>query len=89
MATNYRVWIAGVLAALALVLVAVAAVIPFMHEPPAGTIGSIATLMIAAEILAALAILVVGKELYAKLWERLQALRAELSEQASQEKHDE
>lgn len=82
-------WVAAALAALALLLVALAAAIPFMQEPPAGRIGSIATLVIAAEILAALAILVVGKELYTKLWERLQALRAELSEHSSQEKHDE
>ena len=84
-----RLWVAGTLAALALLLVAVAAAVPFMDEPPAGVVGSIATLVIAAEILAALAILVVGRELYTKLWEKIEALRAELSEQSSKENEHE
>ena len=80
-----RLWIAGALAALALLLVAFAAVVPFMDEPPAGIAGSIAGLFIAAEILAALAILVAGRELYARLRAKLDELRAELSEQPSKE----
>lgn len=80
---KHRVWIAGALAAVALVLAAVAAAVPFMEAPPGGVVGSIATLVIAAEVAAALAILVVGRELYAKLWAKLQSMRAELSEQTS------
>lgn len=77
---RYRIWIACVLAAVALVLVAVAFIVPFMDAPPAGVAGSIAGFLIAAEIFAALAIIVVGRELYGKLWAKLQAMRAELSE---------
>ncbi len=83
MGVKHRVWIAGVLAAVALVLAGIAAAVPFMDAPPGGALGSIATLVIAAEVSAALAILVVGKELYAKLWAKLQAMRAELSEQST------
>jgi len=86
---SYRVWAAGVLAALALLLVAVAAAVPFLDELPAGMAGSIATLVIAAEILAALAILVGGKAMYATLRAKLQSLREELSEKPSKEKHHE
>jgi protein-S-isoprenylcysteine O-methyltransferase Ste14 len=77
---RYRIWIAGALAAVALVLAGVAVSVPFMDAPPGGVVGSVATLFIAAEIFAALAIVVVGRELYGKLWAKLQAMRAELSE---------
>ena len=76
----FRLWIAGALAAVALVLAAIAVIVPFMDEPPGGVAGSIATLFVAAEVFAALAIIVVGRELYGKLWARLQSMRAELSE---------
>ena len=68
---------------------AVAAAVPFMESPPAGVAGAIATLVIASEILAALAILVVGRELYMKLWAKLQSMRAELSEKTSKENNHE
>ena len=74
MRARYRLWIAGVLATVAVVLAAIAAAVPFMDEPPGGVVGSIATLMIAAEVFAALAILIVGKELYGKLWAKLQSM---------------
>lgn len=77
---KYRLWAAGIFAAIALALVAIAAAVPFMDDPPAGVAGSIATLVIVAEIFAAIAILVVGRELYAKLWAKLRAMREELSE---------
>lgn len=80
---RYRLWIAGVLAAVALVLAAVAFLVPFMDAPPGGVAGSIATVLIAAEVFAALAIIVVGRELYGKLWAKLQAMRAELSEEST------
>ncbi len=83
MGVKHRLWIAGALAAVALVLAAIAAAVPFMEAPPGGVVGSIATLVIAAEVSAALAILVIGKELYGKLWAKLQSMRAELSEQSS------
>lgn len=78
-----RLWAAGVLATAALVLLAAALAVPFLDDPPAGVTGSVATLLVAAEVLAALAILAVGRELYGKLWARLRALRAELSEQTT------
>jgi hypothetical protein len=80
---RYRYWFAGVLAAVALLLAGIAAAVPFMDEPPAGIVASVATLLIAAEVFAALAILVVGRELYVKLWAKLQAMRGELSENSS------
>ena len=81
---RYRLWIAGVLAAVALVLAAIAFLVPFMDAPPGGVVGSVATLFIAAEVFAALAIIVVGRELYGKLWAKLQAMRAELSEESTE-----
>ena len=75
-----RLWIAGAFAAVALVLLAIVVAVPFMDEPPGGIAGSIATLLIAAEVCAFIAILVVGRELYGKLWAKLQAMRADLSE---------
>lgn len=67
----------------------IAAAVPFMDDPPAGIAGSIATLVIAAEIAAAIALVVIGRELYTKLWARLQALREELSEPPKKgEDHD-
>lgn len=77
---RFRLWTAGIFAAVALILVGIAAAVPFMDDPPAGIAGSIATLVIAAEIAAAIALVVIGRELYTKLWARLQALREELSE---------
>ena len=77
---RFRLWAAGIFAAVALALVGIAAAVPFMDDPPAGIAGSIATLIIAAEIAAAIALLIVGRELYTKLWTRLQAMREELSE---------
>jgi uncharacterized membrane protein len=74
---KYRLWIAGLLAAIALLLAAIAAAVPFMDEPPGGLAGAIATLLIAAEIFAALAFVVVGKPLYAKIWEKLQSMRSD------------
>jgi hypothetical protein len=72
-----RLWIAGALAAVALMLAAIAVAVPFMEHPPGGIVGAIATLVIAAEVFAALAILIVGKELYAKIWAKLQAMRSD------------
>ena len=80
---RYRLWIAGVLAAAALALTAIAFLVPFMDAPPGGVVGSVATILIAADVFAALAIIVVGRELYGKLWAKLQAMRAELSEESS------
>ncbi len=77
---RYRLWAAGFFGAVALVLVAIAGYVPFMDEPPAGVAGSIATLIVAAEISAFIALLLIGRELYLKLWKRLQEMRAELSE---------
>ena len=77
---RFRLWAAGIFATVALILVGIAAAVPFMDDPPAGIAGSIATLVIAAEIAAAIALVVIGRELYTKLWARLQALREELSE---------
>ena len=74
---RYRLWIAGVLAAVAVILAAIAAAVPFVDEPPGGVAASIATLVIAAEVFAALAILVVGKELYGKIWVKLQSMRSD------------
>jgi hypothetical protein len=71
-----RLWIAGVLAVVALVLATIAAAVPFMQDPPGGVVAAIATLVIAAEVFAALAILIVGKELYAKIWAKLQSMRS-------------
>lgn len=65
------------LAAVALILAAIAAAVPFMKDPPGGIVGAIATLVIAAEVFAALAILIVGKELYAKIWTKLQSMRSD------------
>ena len=80
---RYRLWGAGVFAALALGLVAVAGLVPFMDDPPAGVAGSVAALVIAAEIAAAIALLLIGRELYLKLWKRLQEMRAELSDSSA------
>ncbi len=77
MQAKHRLWIAGVLAAVALILAAVAATVPFMDEPPGGVAASIAVLVVAAEVFAALAILIVGKELYGKLWAKLQSMRSD------------
>ncbi len=74
---RYRLWIAGVLAVVAITLAAIAAVVPFLEEPPGGVAASIATLLIAAEVFAALAILIVGKEMYGKLWAKLQSMRSD------------
>lgn len=74
---RHRLWIAGVCAAVALLLVAVTVAVPFMEEPPGGVMGSIATLLIVAEVFAALAILIVGKELYGKIWAKLQSMRSD------------
>jgi hypothetical protein len=71
------------LAALALLLAAIAVAVPFMEETPGGIVGSMATLLIVAEVFAGLAILVVGKELYGKIWAKLQSMRAELAGQSS------
>jgi hypothetical protein len=68
---------AGALAGVALALAAMAAAVPFMEHPPGGVAGAVAALVIAAEIFAAAAILIVGKELYAKIWAKLQAMRTE------------
>lgn len=78
MQVGHRLWIAGALAAVAVLLAVIALAVPFMDDPPAGVVGSIATLLIVAEVFAALAILVVGRELYAKIWAKLQSMRAEL-----------
>lgn len=75
-----RLCIAGAFAAAALVLLAIVVAVPFMDEPPGGIAGSIATFLIAAEVCAFVAILFVGRELYGKLWAKLQAMRAELRE---------
>ncbi len=77
MRARHRIWIASVLATVAIVLVTIAFAVPFMETPPGGVVGSIATLMIAAEVFAALAILIVGKELYGKLWAKLQSMRSD------------
>ncbi len=77
--TVYRLWIAGVFAAIALTLAAIAVAVPFMDEPPGGVVGAIATLFIAAEVFAALAIVLVGKEVYAKIRVKLQSMRSELT----------
>ncbi len=77
MPARFRIWIAGVLAAVALILAAIAAAVPFMDEPPGGVAVSVATLVIAAEVFAALAILIVGKELYGKIWAKLQSMRSD------------
>jgi len=74
---KYRLWTAGLLAVVALLLAAVAAAVPFMDEPPGGVAGAIATLLIAAEVFAALAIVAVGKPLYAKLRDKLQSMRSD------------
>ena len=81
--TRQRLWIAGLLAAIALVLAGTAAVVPFMDAPPGGVVGSLATLLIVAEVFAALAILVVGRELYGRLMAKLRAMRAELQAETS------
>jgi hypothetical protein len=69
------------LAAVALTLAAIAAAVPFMDEPPGGVAGAIAALAIGAEVFAALAIVIVGKQRYtklrAKLWAKLQAMRSD------------
>ena len=83
MQAKHRLWLAGVLAAVAVVLAGIAFAVPFMDQPPGGIVGSLATLFIVAEVFAALAILVVGKELYGKIWAKLQSMRAELSENSS------
>jgi len=72
-----RLWIAGALAGVALALAAMAAAVPFMENPPGGVAGAVAALVMAAEIFAALAILIVGKEFYARIWAKLQAMRSE------------
>ena len=87
--TRQRLWIAGVLAAIALVLAGIAAVVPFMDAPPGDVAGSLATLLIVAEVFAALAILVVGRELYGKLMAKLRAMRAELQAETSRGKDNE
>ena len=74
---RFRLWIAGVFAAVALLLAAVTVAVPFMEAPPGGVAGSIATLLIVAEVFAALAILIVGKELYGKIWAKLQSMRSD------------
>jgi len=74
---RYRLWIAGVLATVAVILAVIAAVVPFMDEPPGGVAASIATLVIVAEVFAALAIIVVGKELYGKIWAKLLSMRSD------------
>ena len=75
--TRYRLWIAGVMAAVAIVLAAIAAAVPFLEAPPGGVAASIATLFIAAEVFSALAILIVGKDLYGKIWAKLQSMRSD------------
>ena len=75
MRVKTRLWIAGTLATVALALAAIAVAVPFMEAPPGGVMGSVATLVIVAEVFAALAILVVGKELYGKIWAKLQSMR--------------
>lgn len=74
---RHRLWIAGVSAAVALLLVAVTVAVPFMEAPPGGVVGSIAMLLIVAEVFAALAILIVGKELYGKIWAKLRSMRSD------------
>ncbi len=76
MRAKSRLWIAGTLAAVALVLAAIAVAVPFMQAPPGGVVASVATLVIVAEVFAALAIFVVGKELYGKIWAMLQSMRS-------------
>ena len=75
MRVKTRLWIAGTLATVALALAAIAVAVPFMEATPGGVMGSVATLVIVAEVFAALAILVVGKELYGKIWAKLQSMR--------------
>ena len=75
MRVKTRLWIAGTLATVALALAAIAVAVPFMEAPPGGVMGSVAILVIVAEVFAALAILVVGKELYGKIWAKLQSMR--------------
>ena len=89
LSSRHRFWIAGVLAAVALVLAGIAATVPFMDAPPGGVVASLTTLLIIAEVFAALAILVVGRELYGKIMAKLQTMRAELSEQASKGENNE
>jgi len=74
-----RLWIAGTLAAVALLLAAIAVAVPFMEARPGGVAGSIATLVVVAEVFAALAILVVGKEAYGKILAKLQSMRSDNS----------
>ena len=76
MRLKIRLWIAGTLAAVALVLAAIAVAVPFMQAPPGGVVGSIATLVIAAEVFAALAVVVAGKQVYGKIWAKLQSMRS-------------
>ena len=76
MRVKTRFWIAGTLATVALALAAIAVAVPFMEAPPGGVAASIATLVIVAEVFAALAILVVGKEVYGKIWAKLQSMRS-------------
>ena len=84
-----RLWIAGAFGAATLVLLAIVVAVPFMDDPPGGIAGSIATLLIAAEVCAFITLLVIGRELYGKLWAKLQAMRAELREDSQRgNKHE-
>ena len=80
MQKKVRLWIGGSLAAAAIVAVLLAAVVPFMGLSGGKTAAVIAALVIAAEVLAAVALLVLGKEIY----RHIQAKLRELKEKAAQ-----
>lgn len=80
MQKKVRLWIGGSLAGAAIVAVLLAAVVPFMGLSGGKTAAVIAALVIAAEVLAAVALLVLGKEIY----RHIQAKLRELKEKAAQ-----
>jgi len=72
---RHRFWIGWLLAALSVASLAAAIAVPFFELSFAWAAGSVATLVILAEVLAALAFVALGKDLYRWLRESIESLQ--------------
>lgn len=77
---RWRLWLGGVLAGVAVAAALGALAVPFLGFSAGAAAGYAAGLLIVAEVLAAGALLVLGKELYRALRAKLDALRSSLDE---------
>lgn len=77
---RYRLWLGAGLAAAAISAAFTAVAMPFLDLSAGETAGYVTGLLILAEILAAAALLVLGKDLYQALRSKLESLKSSLED---------